>query len=113
MNIVRKDLDALNATLTFNIVKSDYEEKVNKAIKDYSKKVNMPGFRPGKVPAGLIKKQFGTQLLVDEINKMVSEELYKYIKDNNINILGEREPEGRELRYRRGVRVLIRPRSCS
>ncbi|MBQ2051163.1 MAG: trigger factor family protein [Paludibacteraceae bacterium] len=58
MNIVRKDLDALNATLTFNIVKSDYEEKVNKAIKDYSKKVNMPGFRPGKVPAGLIKKQF-------------------------------------------------------
>jgi trigger factor len=89
MNIVRKDLDALNATLTFNIVKSDYEEKVNKAIKDYSKKVNMPGFRPGKVPAGLIKKQFGTQLLVDEINKMVSEELYKYIKDNNINILGD------------------------
>ena len=89
MNIVRNDVDACNATLTLTIDKQDYEEKVDKAIKDYRRKVQMPGFRPGNVPVGLIKKMYGRSILAEEVNKIISESLYNYIKDNKIDILGE------------------------
>lgn len=96
MNIVRKDLDQNNAILTLQIEKADYAEKVAKSLREYSKKANIPGFRPGKIPAGLIQKMYGKALLAEEINKIVSDELYKYIQDNKINMLGEPLPNETE-----------------
>ncbi|MBP1637904.1 MAG: trigger factor [Bacteroidetes bacterium] len=92
MNIVRKDLDQNNAIITISIEKSDYAEKVEKNLRDYRKKANMPGFRPGNVPLGLIQKMYGKAILAEEINKQVSDGLYNFIKDNDINILGEPLP---------------------
>ena len=92
MNIVRKDIDTSNATITISIEKVDYTEKVEKTLRDYRKKANIPGFRPGMVPLGLLKKMYGKSILADEINKMLSDELYKYIQDNNVNLLGEPLP---------------------
>ena len=96
MNIVRKDIDQNNATLTLSIVKSDYAEKVEKTLRDYRKKANIPGFRPGMVPVGLIKKMYGKAVTAEEINKIVSEELYAYIRENKINMLGEPLPNETE-----------------
>jgi trigger factor len=96
MNIVRKDIDQNNATLTLSIVKSDYAEKVEKMLRDYRKKANIPGFRPGMVPVGLIKKMYGKAVTAEEINKIVSEELYAYIRENKINMLGEPLPNETE-----------------
>ncbi len=96
MNIVRKDIDQSNATLTLRIEKADYAEKVQKTLRDYRKKANIPGFRPGMVPVGLITKMYGKAVIAEEINKIVSDELFKYIKDNNINMLGEPMPNETE-----------------
>lgn len=96
MNIVRKDHDSVNATITISIEKADYSEKVEKTLRDYRKKANIPGFRPGMVPMGLLKKMYGKSILADEINKMLSDELYKYIRENTINILGEPLPNEEE-----------------
>lgn len=96
MNIVRKDIDQSNATLTLRIEKADYAEKVQKTLRDYRKKANIPGFRPGMVPVGLITKMYGKAVIAEEINKIVSYELFKYIKDNNINMLGEPMPNETE-----------------
>ena len=92
MNIVRKDLDQNNAVVTLRIEKADYADKVNKTLSDYRKKANIPGFRPGMVPAGLIKKQYGKAVLAEEINKLVSDSLMSYIRENKINTLGEPLP---------------------
>ena len=92
MNIVRKDHDSVSATLTISIEKADYSEKVEKTLRDYRKKANIPGFRPGMVPMGLLKKMYGKSILGEEINKMLSDELYNYIRENNINTLGEPLP---------------------
>ena len=102
MNIVKKDIDQNNAIVTLQIVKADYEEKVDKTLRDYRKKANIPGFRPGMVPAGLVKKMYGKAVLAEEINKLVSEELYKYIRESKINMLGEpmpNETEQKELNF--------------
>lgn len=96
MNIVRKDHDSVNATITISIEKADYSEKVEKTLRDYRKKATIPGFRPGMVPMGLLKKMYGKSILADEINKMLSDELYKYIRENNIGILGEPLPNEEE-----------------
>ncbi len=96
MNIVRKDLDQSNAVVTLRIEKADYTEKVDKTLRDYRKKANIPGFRPGMVPAGLVKKMYGKAVLAEEINKLVSDNLYKFIHENNINILGEPLPNETE-----------------
>jgi len=96
MNIVRKDLDQNNAVVTLRIEKVDYAEKVDKTLRDYRKKANIPGFRPGMVPAGLVKKLYGKAVLAEEINKLVSENLYNYIHENNINSLGEPLPNETE-----------------
>ena len=96
MNIVRKDLDQNNAIVTLRIEKVDYAEKVDKTLRDYRKKANIPGFRPGMVPVGLVKKMYGKAILAEEINKLVSDNLYNYIRENNVNILGEPLPNETE-----------------
>lgn len=92
MNISKENIDALNAVIKITIDKSDYEKNVEDVLKSYRKKVNIPGFRQGHVPAGMIKKMYGNAVLVDEVNKLVSQNLFNYIKDNNLNILGEPLP---------------------
>ena len=96
MNIVRKDLDQSNAVVTLSIEKVDYAEKVDKTLRDYRKKANIPGFRPGMVPVGLVKKMYGKAVLAEEINKLVSDGLYGYTRENNTNILGEPLPKQTE-----------------
>lgn len=93
MNITKKDIDALNAELSITLAPQDYEEKVNNAIKKVQKQAVMPGFRAGKVPVGLIKKQYGKSILVEEINKILNDQLYNYINDNKIEILGNPMPK--------------------
>jgi trigger factor len=93
MNITKKDIDALNAELSITLAPQDYEERVNDAIKKVQKQAAMPGFRAGKVPVGLIKKQYGKSILVDEINKILNDSLYKYINENKIEILGNPMPK--------------------
>lgn len=89
MNIVRENISDLNAILKLTIEKVDYEETVSQKIKDYKKKIQMPGFRPGMVPTGLVKKLYGKAILAEEINKMVFDQLHDYIKNEGLDILGE------------------------
>ncbi|PWE01001.1 trigger factor [Marinilabilia rubra] len=96
MNIEKEQIDDLNAVVHISIEKDDYEPRVEKVLKDYRKKVNMPGFRPGKVPASLVKKMYGKAVLVDEINKLVSENLSQYISENKLDILGEPLPSEKQ-----------------
>ena len=92
MKISKTSIDDLNVVVRIAIEKQDYEATVNETLKDYRKKANMPGFRKGMVPAGLIKKMYGKSALADEVNKLLSRELTKYITDQNLNILGEPLP---------------------
>lgn len=92
MNITRENIDELNATLTISVEKADYEATVNDVLKNYRKKANMPGFRPGMVPAGLIKKMYGKAALAEEVNKIISKSLNEYIHAESLNILGEPLP---------------------
>lgn len=96
MNITRTNIDDLNAVIKLSIDKSDYENTVNETLKDYRKKANMPGFRKGMVPSGLIKKMYGKAVLAEEINKILSNELNRYISDENLQILGEPLPNETE-----------------
>lgn len=97
MNISRENVDALNAVITLNIEKNDYEAKTEAAIKNYAKRVNIPGFRPGKAPIAMVKKQVGKAILAEEVNKIIDESINNYIKDNKINIVGQPLPaEGQE-----------------
>ncbi len=92
MNIVRKDIDPNNANIIISIEQADYQEQVDKTLRDYRKKANMPGFRPGMVPLSLIKKMYAKSVLAEEINKILSEQLYSYIQDNKLAVLGEPLP---------------------
>ncbi len=92
MNITRENIDELNAIVTVSIEKNDYEATVNDVLKNYRKKANMPGFRPGMVPAGLIKKMYGKAALAEEVNKLLSNSLNDYIHAENLNVLGEPLP---------------------
>jgi len=96
MNITKTNIDNLNAVIKLQIVKEDYESRVNDVLKDYRKKANINGFRAGKVPMGVIKKMYGTPVLADEINKILSQELTKYIRENDLNIMGEPLPNETE-----------------
>ena len=93
MNISKKEIDNLNAEIIINLGPSDYEQKVNDAIKKVQRNASLPGFRPGKVPSGLIKKQYGTSILVEELNKLLNDTLHNYINENNIEILGNPMPK--------------------
>ncbi len=86
--------DKINGLLTITVEEDDYKQDVEKTLKDYRKKANVPGFRPGQVPMGLIKRQYGTAIKVDSINKLLGNEIQKYIADNKIQMLGE--PMGSE-----------------
>jgi trigger factor len=84
--------DKINGLLTMTIEPADYQEKVEKTLKDYRKKAQVPGFRPGQVPMGLIKRQYGTAVKVDEVNRLMGEKLYEYIRENKIQMLGDPLP---------------------
>lgn len=96
MNITRQNIDELNATLKLQFGKADYEERVNKVLKDYRRKASIPGFRPGMVPMGLINKMYGKAVMADELNKLVSESVNEYIKTENIHVLGDPLPNEKE-----------------
>lgn len=92
MNITFENPDKVSGVLTFVIEEADYQEDVNTQLKKYRKQANIPGFRPGQAPMGMIKRQVGAQVKVDVINKLVGEKLYDYVKENKINMLGEPMP---------------------
>lgn len=92
MNVIKENKDDLNAVLKVQVDQDDYKDKVNHVIKDYKKKAKMDGFRPGKVPEGLIRKMYGRAIKIDEINKIVSQKLTEYIQSEELNILGEPLP---------------------
>jgi trigger factor len=92
MNINRVNTDDLNAVLKVQIEKADYDGNVEKVLRDYRKKANIKGFRPGMVPIGLIKKMYGKAVQIDEINKIVTENIQKYLTDEKIEILGDPLP---------------------
>jgi trigger factor len=92
MNITRENVDDLNAVLKIQVEKADYEGNVEKVLKDYRKKANIKGFRPGMVPIGLIKKMYGRAVQIDEINKVVTNNIQKYLADEKIEILGDPLP---------------------
>ena len=92
MKISRKDSDALNTLITIHIERNDFEEKVKNVLTDYRKKANVPGFRKGHVPMGMIKKQYETAVTADEVNKLLQQNLDQYLKDEKLNILGNPLP---------------------
>lgn len=92
MNIVREDLKAGVALLKIQVAAADYSEKVNSAIEKYRKTAKVPGFRAGKIPVSLIKKQYGKGLLAEELNRLVSDSLFKYINDNKLEVIGQPIP---------------------
>ena len=96
MNVSLKNNDAVNGILKVSIEKNDYAENLNKNLHKIRQKANMPGFRKGMVPMGIINKLYGKQAMAEEVNKLVSERLYSYIRENNINILGEPVPNETE-----------------
>ena len=93
MEINRKNIDKLNAVLTVKIQASDYQESVNKVLSNYKKNANIPGFRKGHIPMGVVKKQFGKSVLVEEVNKLLQEKLNNYLKEEKIDILGNPLPK--------------------
>lgn len=92
MNVTRQDVDALNAIISIEVSPADYADNVKTALNKYRKTAKVPGFRPGNVPFGLIQKQYGKSVLSDELNKVVNENLQKYISENKIEILGNPIP---------------------
>ncbi len=99
MNISLQNVDSVSAVLTVQIEKADYQEKVEKALKTLRQKVNMPGFRKGMVPAGLIKKQYGVSVLAEEIDKLLQEKVFEYIRENKINMLGTPLPKENQVNF--------------
>ncbi|MAO07378.1 MAG: trigger factor [Alteromonas sp.] len=93
MNITKKDIDSLNAVLTVEISKDDYAEKVDSVLKNYRKNANIPGFRKGQIPMGMVKKQFGRAVLVEEVNKLLQDNLHKYLTEEKLDILGNPLPK--------------------
>ena len=99
MNISLQNVDSVSAVLTVQIEKADYQEKVEKALKTLRQKANMPGFRKGMVPAGLIKKQYGVSVLAEEIDKLLQEKVFEYIRENKVNMLGTPLPKENQVNF--------------
>lgn len=93
MNIVQENKGQLEAVLKVQINQEDYQDKVAGELKNIQRKANMPGFRPGKVPFGMIQKMYGKSVLAEEVNKVMVDAVYKYIQDNKLNILGNPLPD--------------------
>ncbi|MBR1687281.1 MAG: trigger factor [Prevotella sp.] len=96
MKISFENPDKINGLLTITLEKEDYQPEVDKTLKDYRKKANIPGFRVGQAPMGMIKRQFGTSVKVDTVNKLLGEQLYGYIRENKIQMLGEPLPSDKQ-----------------
>ncbi|QTD38724.1 trigger factor [Polaribacter batillariae] len=92
MNITKENIDALNAVVKVDIVADDYQAKVNQLLTDYRKKADIPGFRKGHVPMGMIKRQYGKSIMIDEVNKLLQESLNKFITEEKLDILGNPLP---------------------
>lgn len=96
MNITRKDIDSLNAILTVQIAEADYAGSVDKILKEYKNTANVPGFRKGHVPMGMIKKQYGQSVMLDEVNKLVQKSLNDYLVEEKVELLGQPLPVNQE-----------------
>src|SRR5690554_7822854 len=93
MNITRENIDALNAVVKVDIAKEDYSEKVDKILADYRKTANIPGFRKGHIPMGMVKKQYGKAVLVEEVNKLLQDALHKFLTEEKLDVLGNPLPK--------------------
>lgn len=93
MNITRENIDTLNAIVKVDISKEDYDDKVEKILTDYRKTANIPGFRKGHVPMGMVKKQYGKAVLIDEVNKLIQDALRKYLVEEKLDVLGNPLPK--------------------
>jgi len=93
MDITKKDIDSLNAVVTVEIKEADYSEKVNSILSNYRKTANIPGFRKGHVPMGMVKKQYGKAVLIEEVNKILQDSLHKYLLDEKLDVLGNPLPK--------------------
>ena len=96
MNITFENSDKVNGLLTITMEKEDYQEQVEKTLKNYRKRAQVPGFRPGMVPMGMIRKQYGTAVKVDEVNRLLGDKLMEYIRENKIQMLGEPLPSEKQ-----------------
>ena len=92
MNVSFQNIDKVSGLLTVKLEKADYQEKVDKSLKTFRQKAQIPGFRKGMVPMSLVKKMYGKSVIAEEVNKLLSEKVYDYIKSNNVNMLGEPLP---------------------
>lgn len=102
MNVSLKSIDAVSGIVKIEIVKADYADKVEKGLRNFRQKANVPGFRKGMVPMGMVKKMYGKSVLVEEVNKLVSEGLFGYIREKELNVLGEplpNETEQKEINF--------------
>ncbi|NQW35900.1 MAG: trigger factor [Flavobacteriales bacterium] len=93
MNVTKQDIDALNVVVKIDIAAKDYQDKVEKILKDYRLKANIPGFRKGNVPMGMVKQQYGKSALIDEVNKLIQENLNKFLTEEKLDILGNPLPK--------------------
>lgn len=96
MNVKFEKVDAVNGLITVEMEKADYADNVEKALKDLRKKAQLPGFRPGQVPMGLLKKRFGAECTAEQVNKLLGEKLYGYIREEKLNVLGEPLPSEKQ-----------------
>ncbi|MFT6754599.1 MAG: trigger factor [Urechidicola sp.] len=96
MNITKESIDELNAIVKIEISESDYQDKVAEILKDYSKKADIPGFRKGHVPMGMVKKQYGKSIMIDEVNKLIQDSLNKFLVEEKLDILGNPLPKMKE-----------------
>ncbi len=96
MKVTFENPDKVNGLMTLTVEETDYKENVEKTLKDYRKKAQVPGFRPGMVPMSMIKRQYGTAVKVEAINKLLGEEIYKYVNENKIQMLGEPLPSDKQ-----------------
>ncbi len=96
MNITKENIDALNAVVKVEISAADYQEKVAKILQDYRKKADVPGFRKGQVPLGMVKKQYGKSIMIDEVNKLLQEALNNFLIEEKLDILGNPLPKMEE-----------------
>jgi trigger factor len=96
MNVTKQQIDELNAVISIAIAPADYNQKVEDILRDYRKKANIPGFRKGNVPSGVIRKMYGESILADEVNKMLGQQLYDYIQNEKIETIGQPIPSTQE-----------------
>ena len=97
MKVTFENADKVNGLMTLEVEEADYQAEVEKELKSYRKRAQVPGFRPGMVPMGMIRRQYGTAVKVEVINKVMGQEIYKYINDNNIHMLGEPMPSDKQV----------------